>query len=167
MLILQKECRHTAGWRRHNQEGAVELGRCGSMVIKKIITSANADAFIKQQTAESQRGILGLTFNYQKPAKRSNSTLSLLCQNSHRLAGRSNLAEKWYLAVYGNKEWKKRASRHVCVCACVFLHMWHSNGPSDCMGEEWAYKCDCMHGDSDRWLTSGLIKGFTKIMTER
>lgn len=75
---------------------------------------------IKQQSAELQ-----LPFNYQIPAEKLNSSHPLLCQNTHSLTGRRNLAEKWYCAVYGNRARKKRAYHHARALSCVR----HSNGP--------------------------------------
>lgn len=118
---LRKECRHPAGWKRQNQGGAGELSRCGCMVIKKKYYNkqhTNIYQTTNSWVTEELRGWFyswPLTTRYQQ----RNSTLSLLCQNTHRLAGRSILAEKWYLAVYGNRERKKRTSHHVCVCFCM------------------------------------------------
>lgn len=84
---------------------------------------------IKQQSAELQRNSGGgwfyscpLTTRYQQ---RNLTLLTLLCQNTHSLTGRRNLAEKWYCAVYGNRARKKRAYHHARALSCVR----HSNGP--------------------------------------
>lgn len=160
-MNLRKERRRTAGCRSQNQDGG-ELSHCGCMVMKK--RYYNKHTCMYQTTNSWVTDELGgwfycwpLTTRYQQ---RNSTLLTTLCQNTHRLAGRSILAEKWYWAVYRNIERKKRTSQHVC------FHVWHSNGPSDCVGEEWAYECGCVHGESDCRLRSGLIEEFKNILTE-
>lgn len=101
--------------------GAGKPSCCGCVVVKKKHHSKQ-QSYIYQTTNSWVTEELWGWFSrwpFSTRYQESNSTLSLLCQNTHRLTGLSVLAETWYLAVYGNRELKKRTSRHVCVFLCM------------------------------------------------
>lgn len=141
----------------------------------KILQEANLDEAKKKysnnqhtcmyQTANSwvTEELRGWFYSWPLTTRYQQSNLSLLtphCQSTHRLAGCTILAEKWYWTVYGNRELTRKTSH----CVCVFSHERHSNRPSVCVGEECVH--ESVHGESHCWLTSGLIKEIKNITSE-
>lgn len=108
----------------------------------------------------AERMILQLTFNYQIPAEQLNSFTGLpehtQTRRPQRLGKRMVLSGLWERRM---KE--ENISPCVCFCMCDTVTDHQTS-----VGEEWAYACVCMRGESDCRLTSGVITGFNNIMTE-